>query len=51
MCIEVMKRVKSEPSWDRESCWERIRDETGIVEKVIDPINKKIQEMRCNNGR
>ena len=45
LCIEIYNRINKQPFWRREREWQRINTETKIVEKVVNPINKKIAEL------
>lgn len=44
-CIEVVKEIDKEPFWKREKKWRKIYENT-IVYEIINPINKKIQELK-----
>lgn len=43
-CIAVLDEVHKAPSWRREKVWQQINKEHRIVEKFVEPTNKKIAE-------
>ena len=46
-CMSVMHDVRSVPFWRREKRWQELNDSLKIVETIVNPINKKIRDMRC----
>ncbi|MBQ8393820.1 MAG: hypothetical protein IJX51_08680 [Clostridia bacterium] len=44
ICIEVIKTVNKHPFWEREKAWQKINEELKIVENIVEPTNKKIEE-------
>lgn len=47
-CIQVMKYIKKLPFWRRKKTWEQV--EQLMLEKIINPTNQKIQEMKRKNS-
>ena len=43
ICIAIMAEVKNKPFWKRKKKWKMIEDE--VVTKIVNPINKKIEEL------
>lgn len=44
LCIDVLRMIRQLPFWKRKRVWAEAEDE--MLAKVINPINKKIQELR-----
>jgi hypothetical protein len=44
LCIDVLRMIRRLPFWKRKRVWSKVEDE--MLAKVINPINKKIQELR-----
>lgn len=42
--INVLEEVKLSPFWKREKVWQKINKEHKIVEKIVEPTNRKIEE-------
>lgn len=48
ICIQVLEHIQSLPFWRRKKTWETV--EQLMLEKIINPTNQKIQEMRRKNS-
>lgn len=47
VCIDIMEKVKQERFWRREKFWkEKYADD--VLEQIVNPIEKKIEEMVRN---
>ena len=46
-CIRILDDLQKIPFWRRKKAWKKI--ETRVLYAVVEPINKKIQEMRRTN--
>ena len=44
LCIDVGREILKLPSWKREKVWKQI--ELRMLNEVIEPTNRKIQELR-----
>lgn len=43
ICIAIVEGVKNKPFWKRKKEWKKLEDE--VVTKIVNPINKKIEEL------
>lgn len=43
-CIELIKIVRKVPFWKREKYWKLVY-ESKVLEQIVNPINRKIQEV------
>lgn len=43
ICIAIMSEIKNKPFWKRKKEWKKFEDE--VVTKIVNPINKKIEEL------
>ena len=43
-CIDVIDSVRKLPFWKREKFWQKVNEQLGIVELIVIPTNKKIEE-------
>lgn len=44
-CITLIEEVRKVPFWKRERCWKE-NYEQQVMEEIVNPIEKKIKEMR-----
>ena len=48
-CMEIGSLISKQRFWNREKMWREYCAETGIIEKLVEPTNKKIMEVYgCN---
>lgn len=43
ICIAIIEEIKNKPFWKRKKEWKKLEDE--VVTKIVNPINKKIEEL------
>ena len=43
ICIAITSEIKNKPFWKRKKEWKKFEDE--VVTKIVNPINKKIEEL------
>lgn len=43
-CIDLMETVKKQPFWKREKFWKK-EYEQRVLDEIVNPINKKIEEV------
>lgn len=43
ICIAIISEIKNKPFWKRKKEWKKFEDE--VVTKIVNPINKKIEEL------
>ena len=46
-CIDILKTVRKKWLWKREKFWQE-EYATDVMEQIVNPIEKKIAEMRTN---
>lgn len=44
ICIDVIDNVQKLPFWKREKFWQKVNEQLGIIEFIVIPTNKKIEE-------
>ena len=47
VCIDLIGKVKKVPFWKREKIWKE-NYEQQVLEEIINPIEKKLEEMKKN---
>lgn len=47
ICIDVIMRIRKLPFWRRKKAWKKV--EQLMLEKIINPTNQKIKEVRRHN--
>ncbi len=46
ICIDIIGTIRKLPLWRREKEWQSVNNVLKIVENVVEPTNRKIQEIK-----